>query len=154
MRPFDPKQALHLVLISSQARGLRSMLHPNRRPQIQALLETIAKKCGVKVLNYANVGNHLHLLVVCQQRRLFRAFLREFGGAVAQFMTGARKGAPGKFWDQPPYTRIVTWGHHIRNLEQYFIRNLFEAAGLLTRKAKAAGLTVIPLAGWEGPESG
>jgi hypothetical protein len=30
----------------------------------------------------------------------------------------------------------------------YFIKNLFEAAGLLTKKAKALGLQVIPIVGW------
>jgi hypothetical protein len=65
-------------------------------------------------------------------------------------MTGAHKGVQGRFWDQTVYTRIMSWGREIRNLEQYFIKNLFEAAGLLTRKAKAAGLTVIPLQGWGG----
>jgi hypothetical protein len=31
MRPLDPKQALHLVLRSSKAKGSLSMLHPIRK---------------------------------------------------------------------------------------------------------------------------
>jgi len=76
-------------------------------------------------------------------------------------ITGARKGSPVAqstdsqeystkrgFWDRLAYTRIVSWGRDLGNLEQYFIKNLFEAAGLLTRKAKKAGLRVIPILGW------
>jgi REP element-mobilizing transposase RayT len=151
MRPFDPKQPLHLVLKSSRATGAQSMLRTRYKTQIEALTRKIAKKRGVQILQYVNVGNHLHALVLCRRRPAFRAFLRELAGAIACLMTGARKGVSGRFWDQPVYTRIVSWGRELRNLEQYFIKNFFEAAGLLTRKAKAAGLTVIPLTGWGGP---
>ena len=68
-------------------------------------------------------------------------------------VTGARKCIPleGRFWDQRVYSKIVSWGREFKNLEQYFIKNMFEAAGLLTRKAKAAGLRVIPIVGWAAP---
>ena len=46
----------------------------------------------------------------------------------------------------------MSFGRDFRNLELYFIKNLFEAEGLLTRRAKALGLRVISLAGWaRGP---
>jgi REP element-mobilizing transposase RayT len=148
MRPFDPKRPLHLVLKSSQAIGPRSMLQVSYKDRIEQMIRKIAKKRGVQILQYVNVGNHLQALVLCRRRPSFRAFLRELAGAIACLMTGARKGVRGRFWDQPIYTRIVSWGHEIENLEQYFIKNLFEAAGLLTRRAKAAGLVVISIQGW------
>jgi REP element-mobilizing transposase RayT len=148
MRPFDPKQPLHLVLKSSRATGTQSMLRARYKTQIEELTHKIAKKRGVQLLQYVNVGNHLHALVLCRRRPAFRAFLRELAGAIACLMTGARKGLPSRFWDQPVYTRIVSWGREIKNLEQYFIKNLFEAAGLFTRRAKAAGLQVINIQGW------
>jgi REP element-mobilizing transposase RayT len=147
MRPFDPKQPLHLVLKSSQATGAQSMLQSRYKTPIEELTRKIAKRRGVQLLMFVNVGNHLHALVLCRRRPAFRTFLRELAGAIACLMTGAHKGAPGMFWDQPVYTRIVSWGREVRNLEQYFIKNLFEATGLLTRRARAAGLTVIPITG-------
>ncbi len=65
-------------------------------------------------------------------------------------VTGARKTHPltGKFWDFVPYTRIVNWGRDRDNLVRHFIKNLFEAAGTLTRKAKTEGLEVISTVGW------
>ena len=62
-------------------------------------------------------------------------------------ITGARKGSEQKFWDARVFTRVVTWGRDLRNLELYFIKNLFEASGLYSKKAKAQGLRVIPLFG-------
>ena len=65
-------------------------------------------------------------------------------------ITGAKKTNPmrDKFWDFLPYTRIVGWGRDFENLRLYFINNLFESAGLLTKKAKAAGIRGISLRGW------
>ena len=149
MRPFDPRRAMHIVLRSSRARGDWSMLRPKNRDNVERLTRAIAKSRGISLYRYSNVGNHLHLLVRARSRKAFQSFLRELTGTIAALITGAKKGnAIGKFWDRLAYTRIVTWGRDFRNLELYFIKNLFEAAGLLTRKAKAAGLRVIPLEGW------
>jgi hypothetical protein len=134
------------------------MLHPGHVRRVDKLVHETARKHGIRLYRYANVGNHLHLLVRTESaradpaRRAFRAFIRELSGRVAALVTGARKTHPleRKFWDFLPYTRIVSWGVDFRNLELYFIKNLFEAAGLLTRKAKALGLQVIPLGRW-GP---
>lgn len=143
------------MLRSSRARGPWSLLHPKNEPHVKRAVEESARKYGIRIYRFANVGNHMHLLVMTRSRSAFQGFLREISGGIAALVTGARKahpiGSPGeRFWDFLAYTRIVSWGRDIRNLELYFIKNLFEAAGLLTRRAKEAGLKVIPLARW-GP---
>ena len=104
----------------------------------------------MRIYRYANVGNHLHLLVRSRTRIAFKRFLKDLSGTIALIVTGAKKSQPlqGRFWDHLAYTRIVNWGRDFKIMELYFIKNLFEAAGLLTRKAKAPGLRVIPLAAW------
>jgi REP element-mobilizing transposase RayT len=125
------------------------MLHPRHRARVERLVREIARKHGVRLYRFANVGNHLHLLLLAPTRIGFRRFLREMPGAIAMAVTGARKGAAaGRFWDYLPFTRIADWGRDFRNLRLYFVKNLFEAAGLLSRKARADGLRVIPIAGW------
>jgi hypothetical protein len=116
------------------------------------------------------VGNHLHLLVRTPTRTAFKAFLRELAGAIPMIVTGAKKGralprkkaaaiaghgesgadaaAARGFWDYLPYTRIVRWGRDFNNVKEYFIKNFFEAAGLLTRKLKREGYEIIPMEGW------
>lgn len=152
-RPIDPKRPLHLVLRSSRARGAWSFLHPKNARRVRGEVDRSARKYGIRIYRYANVGNHLHLLVVTRTRKAFRGFLREMAGAISTGITGSRKSHPlgGKFWDFLPYTRVVNWGKDFTNIELYFIKNLFEAAGLLTRKAKEAGARVISIRGWTRP---
>jgi REP element-mobilizing transposase RayT len=157
-RAIDPKQLLHTVLRSSRARGPWSMLHSRNCARVDDATRRIARKHGVRLYRYANVGNHLHLLVKTPSRTVFKNFLRELAGGVSMIVTGSKKGhALAKagdqrgFWDYLPYTRIVSWGRDFENLKLYFVKNLFEAAGLLTPRAKALGLKVISLKGWSGP---
>jgi REP element-mobilizing transposase RayT len=149
-RPIDPKQTMHIVLRSSRATGAWSMLSARHRAPVDDLVRKTAERHGLKLYRYANVGNHLHLLVKTPTRRAFQRFLRDVAGSVACLVTGAKNSQPlkARFWDRLAYTRIVSWGRDFKNIEFYFIKNLFEAAGLLTKKAKTLGLQVIPLAGW------
>ena len=145
---------MHIVLRSTRASGPWSLLSAKNRTRVDALASKIAARHGLKLYRYANVGNHLHLLVKTPTRRAFQRFLKDVAGSIACLITGAKNSNPlhGRFWDGLAYTRIVSWGRDFKNIEQYFIKNLFEAAGLLTRRAKALGLRVIPLAGWaSGP---
>lgn len=124
------------------------MLHPSMRMHVDARVKAMSEKHGVRLLRYANVGNHLHLLVLGPSRRGFQAFLRETTGVIAMMMTGSRKGVTERFWDGLAFTRIVSWGRDLENVRLYFIKNLFETAGFLNREAKARGVKVVQLFGW------
>ena len=75
-RPFDPKQALHVVLRSSNARGQLSMLSPSHCNHIRNLMDRLKTRWGVSVYRYANVGNHLHLLIRAKSRSDWQGFIR------------------------------------------------------------------------------
>jgi hypothetical protein len=145
---------MHVVLRSSQAKGAWSMLHPKHQPHVDRRVREIARRHGIRLYRYTNVGNHLHLLVKTRTRTALKRFLRELSGTVAVIVTGAQRGRAlkARFWDFIPYTRIVAWGRDFLNLDTYFVKNFFEAAGLLTRKIKAEGYEIISMKGWgEGP---
>lgn len=95
-RPFDPKQALHVVLRSSKARGRFSMLHPKHCNHVHNLVHRLKKRWNISVYRYANVGNHLHLLIRAKTRSAWQGFIRELSGGIAMLVTGARKGSPLK----------------------------------------------------------
>lgn len=121
-RPLDPKRPLHVVLKSSRARGRWSLLAHSRR--VRKLLEPIARKHEVHVLDFVNVGNHLHLCVRFKTRAGIQRFFKEFAGSVATAITGARKTeAKGRFWDETLFTRIVQWGRDLRGIHHYFTKN-------------------------------
>ncbi len=156
-RPIDTKQALHIVLKSSKARGTLSMLHPQHCNSIDHFIRKTAQRWGVRVFQFANVGNHLHLLIQVPTREAWKRFSKELSGGIAQIVTGAQKGSALKrsqdssvpdsakrgFWDHLLFTRIVSFGRDYAGVVRYFIKNLFEAAGLPMRALLAKGFRVI-----------
>lgn len=158
-RPIDPKQALHVVMRSSQAQGERSMLHPNHCGTIHRFTEKLATMWGVRLYRYANVGNHIHLLIKVPSRAVWQRFSRELAGGIAVIVTGARKGdaiarprsgdrpesALRGFWDGLVFTRIVSFGRDYENMKRYLVKNLFEAAGINMKKLLAQGLRIVTI---------
>jgi REP element-mobilizing transposase RayT len=158
-RPFDPKQALHVVLRSSRAKGDLSMLHPRHCKHIFALLERLKKRWNVSVYRYANVGNHLHLLIRARSRADWQGFIREFSGGIAMIVTGAKKGnalkraevidvpesAQRAFWDHLVFTRIVAFGRDFKGVAQYVSTNLWEGLGIPVRKFLSEGYRILEM---------
>jgi hypothetical protein len=83
----------------------------------------------VKVYRFANVGNHLHLLVKAESRASLQQFLKTFGGLAARAVTGARKGVKqGRFWERTAYSRLVPSGA-FKTVCAYLGKNRLEAIG-------------------------
>jgi REP element-mobilizing transposase RayT len=156
-RPIDPKQALHVVMRSSKAKGQFSMLHPKHCNGIEKFVHKTAKRWGVRVHRFANVGNHLHLLIQVPTKEAWRCFSRELSGGIAQIVTQAQKGsalsrtndpsmpesAKRGFWDHLVFTRIVSFGGDFQGVARYLIKNLFEAAGVPMRKLMKDGFRLL-----------
>ena len=159
IRPIDPKQAIHVVMRSSRACGRYSLLHPKHCNRIHAFTEKIALRWGVRVYRFANVGNHIHLLVKVQNRGAWKRFIRELAGGIPQIVTGATKGrglgrredmdiaesAKRGFWDGLVFTRIVHFGRDFEKVARYLIKNLFGAAGVPVKKLFALGYSIMSL---------
>jgi hypothetical protein len=158
-RPFDSKQALHVVLRSSKAKGELSMLHPRHCKHIYGLLERLKKRWNVSVYRYANVGNHLHLLIRARSRAEWQGFIRELSGGIAMIVTGAKKGnalkraqtrdipesAQRGFWDHLVFTRIVAFGRDFKGVAQYVSKNLWEGLGIPVRKLLSQGYRILEM---------
>jgi REP element-mobilizing transposase RayT len=130
-RPFSPRCSLHVVLRSPRARGHWSLLHRRNRAKVDRLVYTWARAKHVKVYRYANVGNHLHLLLRAESREALQRFLKTFAGLAARAVTGARKGVRhGKFWEKTAYSRLVPGGA-FRAICAYLDKNKLEAIGFL-----------------------
>lgn len=129
-RPVDHRRPLHLTLRSTQAKGAWSLLkHKN---MVYILVHEIADACDVKVHQFVNVGNHLHLLVSVPSRAAFQSFLRRLTGAIVFAVTGCRKGHALKrrFWDFTAWSRVVSWGWEFRAVKTYLAKNLLESFGI------------------------
>lgn len=122
-RPLDSKFATHLVLRANQSRLRR----PGQLHKVNEMVRTISKKHGVRLYEYANAGNHLHLLLKLRNRRSWAAFIRELTGRIAQ-VTGTR-------WAHRPFTRIVRgWKKPYLIVKEYVRLNLMEAEGYMSRE--------------------
>ncbi len=130
-RPIVTKRPMHLILKSSFAVGKYSLLQKQNAFFVSALVARLAARFGIRIYEFSNNGNHLHLLVQCRDRNGFRNFNRTLSALIARFVTGARKGKAlvSKFWDAIPFTRVVEWGRDFFFAKNYVLHNQLEAAG-------------------------
>jgi putative transposase len=144
-RPISTKEAMHIVLRSSYAKGKNSMLEKSRVDHIDKLIRKHAKNFGVKIYQYANVGNHIHLLVLASHRGFFKNFLRTISGLIARAVLGAQRGSAKKikFWDQRPWSRVVKWKKDYNGAKKYVIQNFNEAMGFVAYKVRSSRLIAV-----------
>lgn len=90
-RPLDSKLPVHLVLRSQRARGTWSLRRGLRQKQVREIVYRTAKKYGVKIHEYANAGNHLHILLKLHKRFLWKSFICELTGRLAMCVRVAAK---------------------------------------------------------------
>lgn len=121
-RPLIPGAITHLVLKSSKAKGDLSFY--KHKKVVHFLLKERSKKFFVEILDYVNMGNHLHLKVRFKDPRKFQNFLRTFAALLARKITGAHRGTKfGKFWDGLAYTRVLLSKIEELGLKIYFEGN-------------------------------
>jgi hypothetical protein len=141
-RPFDPTRPLHIVLRSSRAKGEWSFLRARSEKRVKHLVYQEALRSGVRVYQFANSGNHLHLVLRAKTRAGLARFLRVAAGLIARVVTGAKKGAAASesvnfrstrtvraFWDALAYSRIVEWGKEFVRVCDYLTLNELEGLG-------------------------
>ena len=132
-RPLSTKEAIHVTLKSSHAKGAMSFHARQHNAYLRTLLPAFAKRFHVTLYRFSINANHFHLLLRAKSREGFKRFLMALTGRIAQRMTGAKKGrpAPFRFFDRIPWTRLVAWGRAFREAAAYVLRNELETAGLL-----------------------
>src|SRR3989338_8692019 len=137
-RPLDRKKPIHLVMRSSIAKGEKSFLRNGKR--VRGIVRRQAKRFGVRIYEFAVVGNHFHLLVRITTPQTFKGFLRAVSGLIARAILGAERGAKKgiKFWDARPFTRIVEWGRGYAHAKAYVIQNRLEALGFIPFQPRAS----------------
>jgi REP element-mobilizing transposase RayT len=129
-RPFSRKHLIHLILKSSKAKGAHSFLHPRNRKKIDPLVRSLAKRFGLSIKDYVNVGNHLHILVKAGHRICLTRFLRTLTGLIPRKLLGCHKTHPLEepFWDGRPFTKIVSAGKRpFMIIKKYFDKNRKQA---------------------------
>ena len=91
-----------------------------------------AKKNNIRLYEYSNGGNHLHILLRAKTREAYDRFIRSITGLIARHVGKSERGVPlkRKFWDARPFTRIVGFAkREFETVKRYFLRNDLEALG-------------------------
>jgi REP element-mobilizing transposase RayT len=139
-RPLSTQASMHLVLRSTKATGLWSFLHKNNQAKVRAILQKFSQKYAVKILSFANVGNHLHLQIKIANRFAYKAFIRATTSAIAMSVTGWSRWTKTidgeRFWTERPFTQIVTSFKYSLNLRDYIEINKIEGFGILKKAAR------------------
>jgi len=136
-RPLEPTLPLYVVLRSSRARGKWSLARPPTRTAVKETLRALSARHGIKVFEFSNGGDQVHLLLRAESRASFQAFLRAFAGLVARQVTGARKGKPsGRFWDALTYSRVLKWGEEFDLVRGFLAGGDLDALALLHQPQK------------------
>ena len=146
-RPISHKHAIHVVIRSTLAKGKRSFLYKNNRKIINDIVGRNAKRLSITILDMANVGNHIHLMIkikagnVTQAKLCFNKFIRGITGLIARVALKVERGkALGiKFWDQRPFTRIVESWAGLKILKNYIYKNKIEVWGLMPFEVTSEG---------------
>lgn len=121
-RPLIPGLITHVVFKSSKAKGELSFY--KHKQLVTKLLKQKSQKFFIEILEWVNMGNHLHLKVKFKDRKKMGQFLKSFAGTLARMITGAKKGNSfGRFWDGLVYTRVLTSALEVIGLKGYFQAN-------------------------------
>lgn len=124
-------------------RAANSVLRiPKTYKKVNETVFSTAQKYGVKIYQYSNVGNHLHILLKLPNLRAWAAFIRELTGKIAQAVLallqstaiGLAKASSKGFWKFRPHTRIVRgWRRAFGIAKEYVKLNILEAEGMIRR---------------------
>lgn len=115
----------------------------NNKIKVAGLVASVSKRFGVKVVKYANVGNHLHLVVRLPAKGMtskifYGKWIRLLTSRVAFEIGGGKKGEPlkdgegnrAKFWDAVPFSRVIHDRRGWKTIDRYVLKNELEAQGL------------------------
>jgi REP element-mobilizing transposase RayT len=106
------------------------------RLEIEKIARDLAAKSKLTLYKIAVAHNHIHILVHGKTPAALAKFLKSFAGVMAKRM---RKWARAKglklsdksFWSARPYSTLVRFGKHWRNVLKYLEQNRQEALGFI-----------------------
>jgi hypothetical protein len=119
------------------------MQHPRSLNKVNASVRQTAKKHGIRIYEYANVGNQMHLLLKLSSIPGWRAFIRELTGRISQIVQGTHKEKGFKYFSQRPFTRIIRgWRRAYKVAKDYVLLNHLKGEGLISRLDKRLRMAV------------
>jgi len=129
-RPLHTKKPIHVTMRSSVAQGKRSLLNRYAAQVTQTTLGECAKRAGVRIYRYQNVGNHIHLVIRLHHRQSWIRFVRSFTSLLKLRLERLWREKIERLFDQRPFTRVCSWGREFRSINDYFLKNYMDRWGI------------------------
>ncbi len=129
-RSVTTRESMHFTLRSTQAKGAWSFRR--HKTKIASILAKFAKKNGVILLSFANVGNHIHIHLRLTNRHTYRPFIRAVTSAIMMATTGVSRWSKHRvknFWDLRPFSRVIRGFKAFLTLKDYIRINQYEGEG-------------------------
>src|SRR5687767_8631449 len=82
-RPLDTKKPIHTILKSKMAKGRLSFRSPLIKNKVDQIIHKYAERFGIKIHDYSNNGDHLHLSHGIESRLGFQRYLKAVRGLIA-----------------------------------------------------------------------
>lgn len=112
------------------AKGRYSFLKPNVARSLEYLIAQCARRSGVRIYRYQNVGNHIHLVIRLRRRRSWLAFSRSFTSLLKARLELLWNMKIKKLFDHRPFTRVGSWDWEFRVLSDCSLKNLLDSWGV------------------------
>ncbi len=141
-RPLAFKSgSMHISLRSTKAVGVHSFQNSRIRKRVSDFVHSFSKQKGVHIINFANVGNHLHLHVKLTNKTLYKAWIRGLSSGLAMLSMGLEgfkklNKNEQKFWDHRPFSRVIQSFKHFLNTRAYIEINILEGMGIPRKQAE------------------
>jgi REP element-mobilizing transposase RayT len=134
-RPVATKEAMHLVLRSDRARGMKSLLKYDH--VVRKIIAKLASKHGVRIYRIVNAGNHLHITLKLSKQFLWRGFISGVTGGIARAVQRkCDENSKQGFWNSRPFTRLIAWGQDYDFVKDYLTLNQLETDGAVPPRSQ------------------
>jgi REP element-mobilizing transposase RayT len=84
-----------------------------------------ARRDGFRVVHFAIMGNHIHMLVEAENRQRLSRGLQGLGVSVARRLNRLMRSCGPVMWDRY-HARILKTPTHVRNARAYLLRNAYK----------------------------
>ncbi len=132
-RPIETQNGMHLILrcgLSRQGFSLRTYVNI-----INAYILKFSNQFDVRVYKHSVNSNHIHILLKVSSREDFKRFIRSVSASIAVSIK-AQYEYEGPFWQDRPFTRVITWGREYNGVKNYVVQNFKEATGFIKYKPR------------------
>jgi REP element-mobilizing transposase RayT len=89
--------------------------------QVKKIIHETQHRYAIRIHALAIMSNHIHFLLIAQDRESFSNALRFIAGQIA------RKISTGKFWLKRCWSRVVKWGRDFAGVKSYIEMNPVKA---------------------------